>query len=472
MKRFWLTGLLICSATMLVHPSPAFGASDPEDIVVKVISYKDGTKIHYEGSGILVQYHKAVYVLTSEHVVLHDNDPGTHIEFQLDGKNPHEATYINSDWGMGLALLKAVDGITSDTFPDLEVLANATSPQIHEQAISTGFPVHSKSLIVDVDGKVSSTTNISMVLADVEQMLEIQGAHGEFGMSGGPVLDHDLVPIGILSHETPDTQNKILYAVPISVASQWAIHFITDPNAKPRLVRNSIDFVWYAGVRVRTERLIIDWYQKFDENNLQRVELGWDDTLQEPGLNPPTEPYPAPLFQKTMSRIAPWLKDGHDVGSYAHSTVTMFRPSDITRFEEMKPPATFVEFFRKAKDPRFEAMAQFSPNHKDWYWYADRYCGLGQGIDRRAYNLNAKRLRPALVAIGELTSCIDTTGQGGAFKTKYPAEALGRDDIESVLNDPEYKSDWENLKVNDKFTYDELQDDLKLIEEPLADRNL
>lgn len=465
MKLFWLAGLLLSFA--------AHGAADPEDFVVKVSSYKDHKEIRYEGSGILVRYRKSAYVLTSEHVVLHDNEPDTHIEFQLDEQKPQKATYINSDWGMGLALLKVSDGTQSDTLPDLEEMAKASAPQVDEQAISAGFPIHSKSLIVDVDGKVSSTTNVSMVLADVEKMLEIKGAHGEFGMSGGAVLDHHLVPIGILSHETPETENKILYAISISVASQWAIHFITDPNAKPRLVRNSIDFVWYPGTRVRNGRLIIDWYKKFDENNLQYVWLGWDDTLQNLGLNPPTEPYPAPLFEKTARRIAPWLKDGHDVGSYAHSTVTMFRPSDITRFKEMKPPATFVEFFRKAKDPQFKAMAQFDPKREYWDLYARKYCASGQDIYHAADINLSKKFKSALEAIGDLTRCIDTSGgYGASFKLEYPVEALSRDDIEWILNDPEFKSDWENLKVNREATYDDLQFSFKDIEEALADLNL
>lgn len=465
MKHFWLAALLLSSV--------AHGAADPEDFVVKVSSYKDHQEIYYEGSGILVQYRKSTYVLTSEHVVLHDSEPSTHISVQLDGQKPQKVTYINSDWGMGLALLKVEDKVTSNVLPDLEEMAKASAPQIDEQAISAGYPVHSTSLIIDVDGSVSSTTNVSMVLADVEKMLEIKGAHGEFGMSGGAVLDHNLEPIGILSHETPETENKILYAIPISVASQWAMHFITDPNAKPRLVRNSVDFIWHAGVRVRNGRLIIDWYNKFDENNLQNVWLGWDDTLQNPGLNPPTEPYPAPLFEKTVRRIAPWLKDGHDVGSYAHSTVTMFRPSDITRFKEMKPPATFVEFFRKAKDPQFEAMAQFDPKHEYWDWYSRKYCAGGQDIYYAAYSNLGVRLQAALKAVGDLTRCFDTSGgYGTSFKRDYPIEALSRDDIKWILNDPEFKSDWENLKVNQKATYDDLQLSLKLIEEALADLSL
>jgi hypothetical protein len=151
----------------------------------------------------------------------------------------------------------------------------------------------------------------------------------------------------------------------------------------------------------------------------------------------------------------------------------MFCPSDISRFKEMKAPATFVEFFRKAKDPQFKAMAQFDPKREYWDWYAQKYCASGQDIYHAADINLSKKFKSALEAIGDLTSCIDTSGgYGASFKLDYPVEALRCDDIEWILNDPEFKSDWENLKVNRKATYDDLQFSLKQIEEVLADLNL
>ena len=86
-------------------------------------------------------------------------------------------------------------------------------------------------------------------LAYVEQMLEITGAHGEFGMSGGAVLGEDASVRGLLSHEKPDPASKILYAIPIAECAKWALRFARDANALPELIRTSLDLTRWRGVK-------------------------------------------------------------------------------------------------------------------------------------------------------------------------------------------------------------------------------
>jgi hypothetical protein len=53
-------------------------AFDIESTVIKVRSHNPNTGVKFEGSGVLVEQDNKVYVLTSEHVVLHDNIGAKH----------------------------------------------------------------------------------------------------------------------------------------------------------------------------------------------------------------------------------------------------------------------------------------------------------------------------------------------------------------------------------------------------------
>lgn len=479
-KRVGLMCFLLSAVTAFGTSSTAFADADPANFVVKIRCVLNDSQYLFEGSGMLVQYQKAVYVLTSEHVVFHDNDKEHTLYYQHEGKNPQKMIYINSDWGMGLAILKAPDEAVSDDLPKLEDLAKTSPAQVDTQAISAGFPLRSQSMLVDIDGKVSSTTHTSMVLADIENMLEIKGAHGEYGMSGGAVLNGDLAPIGVLSHETPDEQNKILFAVPMAQAAQWAIHFISDPNAKPRLVRTTQDLLTGNDRRVRNGRLIIDWQNAWTGEGTKHpasVSMGWDDTLQKLGLNPPTETYPSDFMDSATRRISAFLENGHDVGFYGRVTVERFRPRDVSRYKEMKELSSFVEFFRNLKNSDLKPMASFSrQGGRSWWDIADEYCEASEKIKYGTSVNLGDQLWPALNAIAELSSCYKDYQPIEEYKMTYPLEALDQQDIEDVMNNPKYKEGWAILQ-NYSQTYNSTQYDntraaLQKVEKLLGEFNL
>jgi hypothetical protein len=215
--------------------------------------------------------------------------------------------------------------------------------------------------------------------------------------------------------------------------------------------------------------LIISWLPTFDDKRPSQVSIGGDDTLQNLGLNPPTEACPAPLLDLATKKICPSPTNCHDIGYYPTVTVSQYRPSDILLYKEMKGLSSFVEFFRKAKDPKFRLMAGFNTQgSQPWYWYSYEFCKAAQTVKYSTYHYSGDQLTPVLTALGELTYCYQIPNGPYEYRMAYPLEALSIQDIESVMYDPQFQSGWKEYQSYNQRAYDELRSALKQLGEIIA----
>ena len=123
------------------------------------------------------------YVLTSDHVVLHDDDGFCHSVWNPTlGKQ--KAHYLASDWGIGLALLAVPDVKPGPGWADVRnLLAQLTKKA--DSVIVTGFPYDADGLVQDAKGAIRDPGDPRPIFALDDTLISIEGAHGEFGMSGG-----------------------------------------------------------------------------------------------------------------------------------------------------------------------------------------------------------------------------------------------------------------------------------------------
>lgn len=205
-----------------------------------------------EGSGTLLKYRESLYVLTSEHVILHGGGEFCHF-ISNQSLGTQQATLKAVDWAMGLALLKlkGEGGISADQ------LAKKL-PSQNSRIVVAGFPHGSKNPIVDNRGYVLLPEGNRHLVPLVSHMIELKLAHGEYGMSGGAVFSGDLNDwLGVLSHQylyllsgkksaigTFNSQKERvenhLLVIPSTVVAAWLDdvfggeeyhpYFVRDPN--------------------------------------------------------------------------------------------------------------------------------------------------------------------------------------------------------------------------------------------------
>jgi hypothetical protein len=152
-----------------------------------------------KGSGTLFNYGDAVYFLTSEHVVYHTKkDSFCHtIKNHLIGEASAELLF--ADWGSGMALLKVATKANNQilNFPsDFKKLDSS-------EVLIAGSPFE-QTTVISTSGIISNDKGERLLSPIIKHTLEIDGAHGEFGMSGGPITQiiggkHMLR--GFLSHQ-------------------------------------------------------------------------------------------------------------------------------------------------------------------------------------------------------------------------------------------------------------------------------
>lgn len=154
--------------------------------VVKVTSGPCGSpKSQLKGSGTIFTYQGMTYVLTSEHVVYHSSQMQfCHTVSNTSLKN-QKATLLFADWGMGIALLKlsipAQESFLS--FPQDFISSNGPNVTI------AGSPYDEVNGIISTQGLIINDQSERLPSVLLQSALEIEGAHGEFGMSGGPIID-------------------------------------------------------------------------------------------------------------------------------------------------------------------------------------------------------------------------------------------------------------------------------------------
>ncbi len=204
----------------------------------------ESTAFSQKGSGVLFNEGNAAYVLTSEHVVLHSNGEYCH-RFYLENGSPIEARLVIAEYGNGLALLKSALFISA---PSLEEY----SPRAITNTLSVevlGFP-HSTALLTRGNqGKVFIAKSSRQPFPLLASVVELSDAHGEFGMSGGPVVGESGELVGILSHQylkivpggktitqvfSKETQvmENGLVAIPGDEAIAWAREILKSSSPK------------------------------------------------------------------------------------------------------------------------------------------------------------------------------------------------------------------------------------------------
>lgn len=241
-------------------PNHAKALSD--DVVVKVHSgLCNSNFVNFAGSGMLFKNNGRIYALTSEHVVLHANGEFCHsVSNNTIGSKAADLAAV--DWGMGLALLVLDEKSLNVDLP-VAAFFSVEAPLSNEGVVTYGYPYESDNLLSDANGRVMDLKSKRAYVPLVGDMIEILGSHGEFGMSGGPVVSgKDGKFIGVLSHQfiemvpggkssvgefssgLADVKNHLL-VIPSAAVRSWLSGYFKNPvQYKPAFVmdpRHQID---------------------------------------------------------------------------------------------------------------------------------------------------------------------------------------------------------------------------------------
>ena len=166
--------------------------------IVKTSSGLCGDSDHlFHGSGLAFTDSGKSFVLTSEHVLLHGNDRYCHWVWNARlGKISARLRAV--EYGNGLALLELEKPI--DALPSLSGLSPRDGLE-GESIDVIGFAFSQEELISKNSGRVLVAQSTRALIPMVPKMTETIDAHGEYGMSGGPVFSDKGEFVGVLSHQ-------------------------------------------------------------------------------------------------------------------------------------------------------------------------------------------------------------------------------------------------------------------------------
>jgi|GEM_PF-4687792 len=174
---------------------------------VKIKSFVCGApNVSLHGSAFLVKAPGAIYVLTSEHVVLHDDSSSVcHSIALTGGDRDFGAKLLRVSFVKGLALLELTgnpDQARSFALDEARLVFNQLGV---EKVLGLGFPHGSHQLQVLKDGKVLNFESARSLVPDVHKMIETSSMPVEYGMSGGLLIGQDSDGrygfLGMLSHQ-------------------------------------------------------------------------------------------------------------------------------------------------------------------------------------------------------------------------------------------------------------------------------
>lgn len=235
-------------------PIASAGGWSAEDVVVKTESRLcAGSGPVFKGSGTLLRSGERTLVLTSEHVVLQSSVGVCH-SIESPALTRQSARLVAADWGSGLALLEldAAPEFPIPTFSDW----NDDELVRGSPVDGAGFPHASSELVYDERGTVLLRRSDRHQIPLLSRAVEISGAHGEFGMSGGPVfasggrrvvgmLSHqylELVPggltrVGTWSGPAQVVQNQLI-VIPAAWIKTW-VSAVLGPAFQPSFTRSA-----------------------------------------------------------------------------------------------------------------------------------------------------------------------------------------------------------------------------------------
>ncbi|MDO9181921.1 MAG: serine protease [Bacteriovorax sp.] len=185
----------ISSNTLCIASQPNY------KFVVKILSGPCGYQnSQMAGSGTIFNFNGSTYVLTSEHVVYHSAATNFCHRITNSFISEQKAELLFADWGLGIALLKLPIPISADFLNYPNDFQSATSNLV----TIAGSPFSEPQTIVATAGHVINNQSQRLLTPLIKYALEIDGAHGEFGMSGGAILEEsgaNFKYLGLLTHQ-------------------------------------------------------------------------------------------------------------------------------------------------------------------------------------------------------------------------------------------------------------------------------
>ncbi len=190
--------LLTCIVAFMISVSAA--AAAPK-FVVKVKSRTCSARTELEGSGNLISIKDKIYVLTSDHVVLHGTKAdGVCSSVALNGQELTLELQA-ANFLLGTALLEVLHpnaAAKKAALPVQNLISDMS--EVGGFGALTGVPALSDTAVVDNSGQILSTNGTRHVLPLVTSWIEVRG-HSEFGMSGGALVTESGKMAGLISHQ-------------------------------------------------------------------------------------------------------------------------------------------------------------------------------------------------------------------------------------------------------------------------------
>ena len=421
----------------------AFVALGGERPVVKIQSSRCDEEVVYKGSGLLFQNTGKTYVLTSDHVLLHGKKGfcQTIWNSELDEQ---KAVFLVADWGKGLALLE-VPGLTpKSSWPSLTQLTEVVPLQNGDPVEVTGFPFGSEKLLKDRNGRVLDLKSQKHLFVELDDLIEIQGAHGEFGMSGAPVFSQDSQFAGVLSHQglIPGSAklNGNLLAIPAVAVSAWLKRYFNDPE------HFALTFFEDPGTQ------LIKWDEVHSGEMTFTFScqlLGGPCTVLISPNHDPRYKHMSRRFADPSGLIAKW-----DLFFSTHKSESIYVPFFRAPSESsiiggpLVPVDSLYSFFQYLKIPGIRPMAML------------KIIGFGDSSDienaARAISHATVSLWPGpapsagkMGLLQELERATLAFTRGGSFSfspDRYDWLSTSASELDILLDDPQFKNSWDFLR--------------------------
>lgn len=240
-----------------------------------------------KGSGTLFEHNGSIYVISSEHVFHHRNNGVCHHVLFTDAKGEPQrkkAELLRVDWLHGLALLKIEDSSSlMDVVSFSEINSKLSQSQKGEDLFVLGVPHQNPEYeILRSQGRVLNPLSSRAFVPGVPQLLEIEKAHGEYGMSGGPVVDANDHFAGVLSHQvlslvpgkparvidnipSQGTLSNHLFAIPAPLVMEWIQHYFENQetwNLEQDLIRDTSSQVLFQKDKILFFNLAIASFER------------------------------------------------------------------------------------------------------------------------------------------------------------------------------------------------------------------
>ncbi len=273
-RRMLLSVLLLASRSITAEPARHIANS------VKVYSYPcHEHQTRFEGTGSFLIHEGEVYVLTSEHVLLHSPTACHRIEHSSPA-NSVDALLHAVDWGVGLALLRLPNAVVPKQALRVEEFLNHAT-RVHDTVNLAGFAHGSPKLDVSPSGRILALDSPRHFLPTMGGITELVEAHAEFGWSGTTVYVGNN-PVGVLSHQflsgmgtsrrvfefstaSARFQNHLLLIPSLRVA-EWLKTILLKRHSVEQSINNvSASFIRDARAQLQGDRAVLTVGLKFSE---------------------------------------------------------------------------------------------------------------------------------------------------------------------------------------------------------------